>query len=248
MDKIFDAIKAHPYVAAGGALVLLLLMKAGGKSSGGSNADVMLQSMSLASQTNIAMAEISAQTAAASNAAYYDYAKEVSLGAQAVAASNALNRTEQNIAALRTGENIVNTQAAFSLGAQQQKFGFEAALQSFGIQSKALDYDYMLGTLASRREDNALAGSLQLQNRALDFEGQVLASDERRYNTYVNQELPQVLRNSIDQIWHAGRAQRNIVKAGGMTSIWNNLISSGTSLLSKGMDNGGGVASILMGA
>lgn len=239
MDKVFGMLKERPWLIAVAVVIGLVLMR-GGKSGGGGgyNYDAMLQSQSIAADTNIAMAQIGSERVAAQNAITADYLKTVSLGAMAASMADREQSTKLAMAGMQAGQAAAEANAMFSLGAMQQQYGFATALKSLGIQERALEGDYLLASQQIGLERHALDVGRYVGDRQLEVERRSIDITNEMDARYINQALPQILRNNIDAIWHQGRAQRNIVKAAGTTSILNNLIGTAGSLASQGMTMG----------
>lgn len=238
MDKVLSLLKERPWLIAVAVVIGLILMRGGKSGGGGYNYEAMLQSQSIAADTNIAMAQIGSERVAAQNAVMADYLKTVSLGAMAASMADREQSTKLAMAGMQAGQAAAEANAMFSLGAMQQQYGFATALKSLGIQERALEGDYLLASQQIGLERHALDVGRYAGDRQLEVERRFIDITNEMDARYINQALPQILRNNIDAIWHQGRAQRNIVKAAGTTSILNNLISTAGSLASQGMYQG----------
>lgn len=238
MDKVFGMLKERPWLIAVAVVIGLVLMRGGKSGGGGYNYEAMLQSQSIAADTNIAMAQIGSERVAAQNAITADYLKTVSLGAMAVSMADREQSTKLAVAGMQSGQAAVETGAMFSLGAMQQQYGFATALKSLGIQERALEGDYAVAMQQLGVQKHALDVDRYMTDRQLELERRFIDVTNEMDARYINQALPQILQNNIDAIWHQGRAQRNIVKAAGSTSILNNLIGTAGSLVSQGMTQG----------
>lgn len=242
ITNIFDSLKDRPWLIAVAIVIGLLLLRSGKGGGGGYDMGAMLESQRIASDANIAMAQIGAERSAAQNAIAGQYLTEASLGAMAYAASNKSESTKLAIAGLATGQAAAESNAMYNLGAMQQSQGFATSMRSLGIMHDKLYGDYLLNNKSLDTQVNLANlehGTLrydmgvgkEVRFKELDVQN---AMDER----YTYNQLPAMLRNNIDAIWHQGRAQRNIVKAAGTTSILNNLIGTAGNLASTGMSMG----------
>lgn len=116
MEKIIEAVKAHPVPIVAGVVILLLLMNRGSAASNGSSAGAYLQAQSIAAGTNVQIASLNTQAGVAFGAQSvekYSIAEKAATDRAGIVASLFSTVTGVNAQlAAASGENTVKTVVA----------------------------------------------------------------------------------------------------------------------------------------
>lgn len=169
MEKIVETLKAHPMIAIGAALVLFLLMRAGGSSASPDTVSASLQSQSLASDTNVAMAGINADVQKAQSAGAYAFMSSLAGFASETAIARSTN--DAGIFA-----NILERQNNQELIAAQSEYDRQYLETNQAIAFKGFDTEYAM--LSSTNATQKAMAEISA-NTALKSTEMTLASGER---------------------------------------------------------------------
>ncbi len=205
-NKVFSVMSEHPWWIAGGLLFGVIVLR-GSNSGGGGAVDTTaatLQSMQIASDTNVKLSAIGvdyAKVNAAQNMAAMDIKKDIALGAQQIALANVASRTEQNLQVLRNNDNAMQVNAGLAANFLGTAAGVHVADNQMLLQKYNIDVNNAFNMHAVDQEairaDNAntaahlrdqMQYNLSIAGITADKEIN-LTSIQRNYDAYI-QRLP----------------------------------------------------------
>lgn len=205
-DKVFSVMSENPWWIAGGLLFGVLVLR-GSNSGGGGAVDTTaatLQSMQIASDTNVKLSAIGvdyAKVNAAQNMAAMDIKKDIALGAQQIALANVASRTEQNLQVLRNNDNAMQVNAGLAANFLGTAAGVHVADNQMLLQKYNIDVNNAFNTHAANLQFNLQNHAINSQNRQADLNYNAdiaavnadkeinLTSIQRNYDAYI-QRLP----------------------------------------------------------
>lgn len=254
IKAIGSKLMTKPWLVAG-VVILVLFLSRGKSASGGINYDAMLQSQQIVTAGNLQAGQTYAQMYAVDagrNAAFIQAQKEIILGKQALAGLDKTLATQYAAKALEVNQAAQDSANAFAMGLTSNALSHaervgdlqiqalrlvnegNAAGNAYSLGVKSLDNDKLAlnNALVSLGNDYgvAMAGinaTTDIQklgiNSEYDWLKYSLPAQER-----MNHDAEETTRNLA---WRA----KQIAKAAGSTSLFNNLISGGFGLANNAL-------------
>jgi hypothetical protein len=233
-NSVGTLISEHPMIAAGAVVVGLFVLTRGGGGGGGGGTDysATLRSAEIASQTNIALADIGAQR----DAARYAMQRDIALGQLDYEKTAKTASITHAIAAGDNARMVTEGGQITALQAFQSSIGYGLGIRD--LQNKRVELGNMeilgLHDIDATKEIN-LAGihaSADVSRRAIeaDLEGMRIGLPFQERMHYQEQETTRNL------AWR----QKQIAKQGFMANLLGGIVDGGFNLLGQGMSMFGG--------